>query len=125
MWQGWKKNLYQLIGSGPAAFRRELGMALFPVLVTLVAAIAAVGFTESVLATLGTLALGIVWILSAYAGELKRNSYPASLSFYGLAGRILYAAVLWASYRGYREGTLEWKDREYPVGTPKASKMSR
>jgi hypothetical protein len=122
MWQGWKKNLYQLIGREPVAFRRELGTALFPVVGMLVAAIAVAGFTRSVLARVAALVGGIVAIQLAYARELKRNSYPASLAFYGLAGRILYAAVLWASYRAHRKGKLQWKDREYPVATPDASK---
>jgi hypothetical protein len=122
MWHGWKKNLYQLIGRGPVAFRRELGAALFPVVGMLVAAIAVAGFTRSVLARVAALVGGIVAIQLAYARELKRNSYPASLAFYGLAGRILYAAVLWASYRAHRKGKLQWKDREYPVATPDASK---
>lgn len=122
MWQGWKKNLYQLIGREPVAFRRELAAALFPILATLVAAIAVAGFTKSVLARVAALVGGIVAIQLAYARELKRNSYPASLTVYGIAGRILYAAVLWASYRGYRKGKLQWKGREYPVGTRDASK---
>ena len=122
MWHGWKKNLYQLIGRGPVAFRRELGAALFPVVGMLVTAIAVAGFTRSVLARVAALVVGIVAIQLAYARELKRNSYPASLTVYGITGRILFAAVLWASYRGYRKGKLQWKDREYPVATPDASK---
>ena len=122
MWQGWRKNLYQLIGRDPEAFRKEIGTELFPVLGTLVAAIAVAGLTKSVLATLAALVVGTVAIMVAYAGELKRNSYPAILALYGLASRILYVAVQWASYRGYRKGKLQWKDREYPVATPDASK---
>jgi len=122
MWQGWKKNLYQLIGREPVAFRRELGAALFPVVGMLVAAIVVAWFTESIFATLATVALGIVAIQLAYARGLRRNSYPANLAVYGITGRILFAAVLWASYRGYRKGKLQWKDREYPVATPDASK---
>jgi glycosyltransferase involved in cell wall biosynthesis len=122
MWQGWKKNLYQLIGREPVAFRRELGAALFPVVGMLVAAIVVAWFTESIFATLATVALGIVAIQLAYARGLKRNSSPANLAVYGITGRILFAAVLWASYRGYRKGKLQWKDREYPVATPDASK---
>ncbi|HEY1483063.1 MAG TPA: glycosyltransferase [Candidatus Acidoferrum sp.] len=122
MWQGWKKNLYQLIGREPMAYRREVGTALFPVLGMLVAAISVAAFTESVLAGVAALVVSIVAIQLVYARELRCNSYPASLTVYGITGRILYAAVLWASYRGYRKGKLQWKDREYPVGTPDASK---
>ena len=95
---------------------------MFPVLGMSIAVIAVVAITESVLARVVALVGGIVAIQLAYARELKRNSYPASLTVYGITGRILYAAVLWASYRGYRKGKMHWKDREYPVGTPDASK---
>jgi glycosyltransferase involved in cell wall biosynthesis len=122
MWQGWKKNLYQLIGKEPGALLRESGAALFPVLGMSIAVIAVVAITESVLARVVALVGGIVAIQLAYARELKRNSYPGSLTVYAITGRILYAAVLWASYRGYRKGKMHWKDREYPVGTPDASK---
>ena len=57
-----------------------------------------------------------------YRRELIRNQFSASLTWYGIPGKLLYAAVLWASYRAHQKGSLAWKGREYPVGTPSASK---
>jgi hypothetical protein len=124
MWQGWRKNLYQLIGGDAPALLREIAAAVVPVGSTLIAAITVARFTESILATLTTLLLGFVGILVVYDGELKRNDYPIALVAYGLLGRILYAAVLWASYWSHKRGKLEWKGREYPVGASGASNMN-
>jgi hypothetical protein len=33
---------------------------------------------------------------------------------------VLYAGVLWASYRGHVKGKVEWKGREVPVTLPGA-----
>jgi len=121
MWEGWKKNLYLLMGGNVEAMDRELARALAPVLATLIAAVSTWGFTGSVLGTLAVLAVGIIGIFIAYGDELKRNQFPLWLIWYGIPGRLLFAGVLWASYRSHRRGKLEWKGREYPVGTPGAS----
>jgi hypothetical protein len=34
----------------------------------------------------------------------------------------LYAGALWASHESYAKGKVSWKGREYPVGSPGASK---
>ncbi|HEY2456003.1 MAG TPA: glycosyltransferase [Candidatus Acidoferrum sp.] len=125
MWQGWRKNLYLLVGGTPDAVRRELGAAILPVPLILLAAISTAGLTESILATLAVVLIGVVVALVAYDGELKRNGYPTRPALYGLVGRLMYAAVLWASYQSYRKGTVEWKGREYPVSTPEASNTGR
>jgi hypothetical protein len=57
-----------------------------------------------------------------YVIELTRNQYSGKLLWYGIPGKLLYAAVLWASYRSHQKGRLIWKGREYPVGTSAASK---
>jgi glycosyltransferase involved in cell wall biosynthesis len=125
MWQGWKKNLYRLVAGSPGALREKLGTAVLPVVMTILAAIATLALTKSTVATLLVLLIGVSVMLVAYSEELKRNRYPAMLALYGLPGRLLYAAALWASYRAYRRGRLEWKGREYPVATPDASNVSR
>ncbi|MGB7848197.1 MAG: glycosyltransferase [Candidatus Acidiferrum sp.] len=122
MWQGWKKNLYPLMGGNESALAKEFVRAMVPVMATVIAAISTWRFTESVTGALAVLAIGIIGIFIAYDGELKRNQFPSRLIWYGIPGRLLFAAVLWASYRGYRKGKLEWKGRAYPVGTPGASK---
>jgi len=122
MWEGWRKNLYPLMGGKKETLGMEIVRAVVPVMATLIAAVSTWGFTESVMGALGVLAIGIIGILIAYVGELKRDQYPTRLVWYGIPGRLLFAAVLWASYRSHTRGKLEWKGREYPVGTPHASK---
>jgi hypothetical protein len=121
MWEGWKKNLYPLM-AGSAGVGKELARAVLPFFLILILAIATWWLSESVAAAIGILAAGLIAILIAYAGELRRNQFSPSLTWYGFPGRLLFAAVLWASLRSHRRGKLEWKGREYPVGTPDASK---
>ncbi|HYA61632.1 MAG TPA: glycosyltransferase [Candidatus Sulfotelmatobacter sp.] len=122
MWEGWKKNLYPLMGGSEEGVGREYARAVAPVLATLVVAITTWGVTERWLTALALLVLGFVAISVAYDGELRRNQFSHRLVWYGIPGRLLFARVLWASYRGYKRGKLKWKGREYPVGTPRASK---
>jgi glycosyltransferase involved in cell wall biosynthesis len=122
MWEGWRKNLYPLMGGKKEAMGMEIARALAPVMAALIAAVSTWGFTESVMDALGVLAIGGIAIFIIYDGELKRDQYPTRLVWYGIPGRLLFAAVLWASYRGHRRSKLAWKGREYPVGTPHASK---
>jgi cellulose synthase/poly-beta-1,6-N-acetylglucosamine synthase-like glycosyltransferase len=122
MWGGWKKNLYQLMGGSSEAVTQEIAAALAPVIAVLVATTTVWGFTESAIRGLATLAVGILIIYVAYDGELQHNGFPARLVWYGIRGRLLYAGVVVASYRGHVRGKLEWKGRTYPVGTPGASK---
>ena len=122
MWEGWKKNLYPLMGSSSVAVGKELARALFPIAAVLAIAISVWGITVSAWPWLIVLLIGIIIILVADALELLRNQFPSSIALYAIAGRLLFAGVLWASYRSHRRGKLEWKGREYPVGTPGASK---
>ena len=122
MWEGWRKNLYPLMGGNDRAVGREIVRAIVPVLASLIAAVSIWGLTESLLGAVAILLVGIIGILVAYDGEIRRIQFPRRLIWYGIPGRVLFASVLWASYRGHRRGKLEWKGREYPVGTPRASK---
>jgi chlorobactene glucosyltransferase len=122
MWEGWKKNLYKLMGGNNKAMAQEIMAALVPVLAVLVASCTVWGFTESAMTALVTLAGGILAVYVAYDGELKHNGFPTRLVWYGIRGRLLYAMVLGASYRSHVQGKLEWKGRTYPAGTPGASK---
>ena len=120
-WQGWKKNLYPLMGGTEEAVGKEFVRAVVPVIVTLVAAIATWGFTESWTLAIAVFAVGLVTLAVTDGGELRRNQFPARLIFYGIPGRLLFGAVLWASFRSHRKGKLEWKGRIYPAGTHGAS----
>jgi hypothetical protein len=121
MWEGWKKNLFPLMGGSAEATGKEILRAVVPVLATFIAAVAAWGLTDSRAAGLGVLALGLVGISIAYDGELRRNQFQTRLGWFGIPGTLLFAAVLRASYRSHQQGKLEWKGREYPVDTPRAS----
>jgi glycosyltransferase involved in cell wall biosynthesis len=122
MWEGWKKNLYRLMGESRETATKEIVVALWPVLAALVASSAVWGFTDSAIPALATLGLGILIIYAGYDGDLKHSGFATLLVWYGIRGRLLYAAVLGASYRSHVQGKLEWKGRTYPAGTPGASK---
>ena len=122
MWEGWKKNLYALMGGSRKAAKTEAGHAMLPILVTLLATVTVGGITESVIFTASVLVVGLLGILIVYDAELESSGFSPRLLVYAIQGRVLFAAVLWASYRGHRSGRLEWKGRAYPVGTPGASK---
>lgn len=121
MWEGWRKNLYRLIGAHPSALLAEISYAVIPLLVSLLV----IGFiwvaTKDWRAGLFSTAVAFAVWHPLYRRELRRNHYANHLIWYGIPGKILYAAVLWASYRAHQKGTLAWKGREYPVGTPRAS----
>ena len=121
MWEGWKKNLYLLMGGSEEGISREIFRAVGPVLATLIAAVSTWGLVDNWAAALTVLAIGFVGISIAYDDELRRNQFSDGLVWYGMPGRLLFALVLWASYQGHRQGKLKWKGREYPVGTSRAS----
>jgi glycosyltransferase involved in cell wall biosynthesis len=122
MWEGWKKNLYTLMGGSLKTVKTEVAWAMLPVLLALLATVTVGGITESAILTTGVLAMGLLGILIAYDAELESSGFAPRLLVYAIQGRILFAAVLWASYRSHRNGRLEWKGRAYPAGTPRASK---
>jgi glycosyltransferase involved in cell wall biosynthesis len=110
MWQGWRKNLYLLVGGTPEAVYRELLIAVPWVWVPLLALCAMQPYVLVV-------ALGfIVARHAAYGLNLVRNQYPATFILYYVPAVILYAGVLWASYRAHARGYVEWKGRQVPVG---------
>jgi len=112
MWEGWTKNLYKLIGGTPKDVFREMD-STFPWIVLLVLLLG-IKFPFALFAG--------VWLLIFrqinYGSELTRNQFPFSLILYYVPAVALYAGVLWASYRRYARGKVEWKGREYPVQAP-------
>jgi glycosyltransferase involved in cell wall biosynthesis len=112
MWQGWKKNLFLLVGGKPSAVFREM-YDVFPWIPFLVIL---AGLKIPIAVFLG------VWLLIfrqiSYGSELRRNHFPFSLIFYYVPGMFLYTGVLWASYRSHAKGKVEWKGREVPVSVP-------
>jgi glycosyltransferase involved in cell wall biosynthesis len=114
MWQGWKKNLYLLVGATPGAVFRELESTTPWIPITLIL----LGLKFPVATFLGVCFLLLRQF--AYGLELSRNRYPFKFIIYYVPGVALYAGVLWASYRGHAKGKVEWKGREVPVTLPGA-----
>jgi glycosyltransferase involved in cell wall biosynthesis len=109
MWQGWKKNLYVLIGGTPGAAYREL-LSVVPWIPFLLLALA-VRFPLALIAGLGLL-------LARHAGYgmgLSSNRFPVKYILYYVPAVVLYGGVLWASYRAHVRGIVEWKGRSVAV----------
>jgi hypothetical protein len=121
MWEGWRKNLYRLVGGSPKCVAREIALALLPWVVVLAGAVGTGAVAESLLAGMAVFGAGILGLLGFSALELRKAEFPGRLAWYGWAGRPLYAAVLWASYRSHKTGRLAWKGRTYPASPPGAS----
>ncbi len=114
MWQGWKKNLYVLVGGTPGAVVRELESAVPWIPLALIL----LGFKIPVAIFLGVCLLLLRQF--TYGLEISRNQYPFKFIIYYLPAVALYAGVLWASYRGHLKGKVEWKGREVAVTLPGA-----
>jgi glycosyltransferase involved in cell wall biosynthesis len=109
MWEGWKKNLYLLLGARPEAVYREL----FAVVPWIPFVLLAMGLKIpiSLVAALGLLLARH----AAYGTALVRNQYPWKYILYYVPGVVLYAGVLWASYRAHARGAVDWKGRVVSV----------
>jgi glycosyltransferase involved in cell wall biosynthesis len=110
MWEGWKKNLYRLIGGTPVNFRDELS-SIVPVIPFLLI-LFGLRYPLAIFAGVFLLLLRQV----SYGAELTRNQYPFRLIIYYLPAVLLYVGVLVASYRAHAKGKLMWKGREVVVG---------
>jgi glycosyltransferase involved in cell wall biosynthesis len=116
MWQGWKKNLYRLMGGTPWTVLGELEATLPWIPILLIA----VGLKVPFLLFLGVLLL--IARQTSYGLDLIRNQYTFSFIFYYAPAVALYVAVLWASYRSHVKGRIQWKGREYSVGAPESAR---
>ena len=109
MWEGWKKNLYLLIGGTPGAVIREL----FSSVPWIPFALIALGWKTPIALVAG---LGLLLARHAvYASTLLRNQLRGMYILYYIPAAVLYAGVLWASYRAYAQGVVEWKGRRVAV----------
>ncbi len=114
MWQGWKKNLYLLVGGTPGSVYRELESTIPWIPLALIL----LGIKIPVAPLLGVCFL--LMRQMTYGLEISRNQYPFKFIIYYVPAVVLYAGVLWASYRGHVKGKVEWKGREVPVTLPGA-----
>ena len=122
MWAGWRKNLYLLEGGSPAEVYKQL-LAESAFLLGPLALILLVVYKWHRLEF--AILLGLFFLLITHAMHfqaLRRSHFSPAFTGYLIPGSLLYTAVLWASYRSHTRGKLVWKGREYPVGTPHASK---
>ena len=109
MWEGWKKNLYLLIGGTPGAVLREL-LSVVP---WVPAALLVLGLRVPIAFVTG---LGLLVARHAvYASTLLRNQFRVKYILYYIPAVLLYACVLWASYRAHAQGVVEWKGRRVSV----------
>jgi glycosyltransferase involved in cell wall biosynthesis len=109
MWEGWKKNLYLLIGGTPTAARREL-LSVVP---WIPLALLVLGLRVPIAFVTG---LGLLIARHAvYASMLLRNQFRVKYILYYIPAVLLYAGVLWASYRAHAQGIVEWKGRRVSV----------
>ena len=109
MWEGWKKNLYLLMGGTPGRVFRELFSVVpwIPFLLLLIGIKAGRGVDRG---------SGLLMARhAAYGRELTSNQFRAVYILYYVPGVLLYVGVLWASFRAYRRGKVEWKGREVSV----------
>ena len=116
MREGWKKNLYLLMGGSAAATYREFLAAVpwIPFLLILIG-----------LWTPFALMAGLVLLLVRQAGyglDLRSNQFGGSLILYYVPAVMIYSGVLLGSYRAYARGKVAWKGREISVETQKAAR---
>ncbi len=109
MWDGWKKNLYLLVGGTPGAVARE--MVLVVPWITLALLVFGLKAPPAFVAGLGLL----VARHAGYGSTLLRNHFRVMYILYYIPGVALYAGVLWASYRAHVQGAVEWKGRRIAV----------
>ena len=114
MWQGWRKNLYLLVGGTPGAFFRELESTIPWIPLALIL----LGIKVPIAPLLGVCFLLLRQF--TYGLEISRNHYPFKFIIYYVPAVALYAGVLWASYSAHARGKVEWKGREVPVTLPGA-----
>jgi glycosyltransferase involved in cell wall biosynthesis len=114
MWVGWKKNLYLLTGGTPGAVWREL-LAVVPCIPFLLVVLG-IKLMVALIAGLGLLMARH----ASYGRELTSNQFRAVYILYYVPGVLLYAGVLWASYRAHARGKVEWKGREVSLVAPGA-----
>ena len=116
MWEGWKKNLFQLMGGTTGSVFAEFESA-FPWMILLILMI---GIKLPVAMFAGVILLLLRQV--SYGMALSRNHFPFKYIIYYLPAIFLYAGVLWASHESYAKGKVTWKGREYSVGVAASNK---
>jgi cellulose synthase/poly-beta-1,6-N-acetylglucosamine synthase-like glycosyltransferase len=116
MWEGWRKNLFQLMGGTTGSVFAEFESA-FPWMILVI-------FLIGIKLPMAMFA-GVVLLLLrqiSYGMALSRNHFPFKFIIYYLPAIFMYAGVLWASHESYAKGKVTWKGREYSVGVGASNK---
>jgi glycosyltransferase involved in cell wall biosynthesis len=116
MWEGWKKNLFQLMGGTTGSVFAEFESA-FPWMILVILVI---GIKLPIAMFAGVILLLLRQI--SYGIALSRNHFPFQYIIYYLPAIFMYAGVLWASHESYAKGKVTWKGREYSVGVGASNK---
>jgi glycosyltransferase involved in cell wall biosynthesis len=116
MWEGWKKNLFQLMGGSTGSVFAEFESA-FPWMILVILII---GIKLPVAMFAGVILLLLRQV--SYGMALSRNHFPFKYIIYYLPAIFMYAGVLWASHESYAKGKVTWKGREYSVGVGASNK---
>jgi glycosyltransferase involved in cell wall biosynthesis len=113
MWEGWKKNLYLLVGGTPGAVYQELFSVVPWIPLWIPFALLLLGLKAPISLLAGA---GLLMARHAvYASTLLRNQFRGIYILYYIPAVALYAGVLWASYRAHARGVVEWKGRRISV----------
>jgi len=128
MWEGWTKNLYALLGgTGAKAFGELLTVAPWmEAAFLLFAAGLRLGAMRAHNAPVASVAhyffLYAIVLLAVrhivYGVSLHRSLYPVRYIQYYVPGVVLYSGAVAASWWKSTRGSVTWKGREYPAGTP-------
>jgi len=116
MWEGWRKNLFQLMGGTTSSVFAEFESA-FPWMILVILII---GIKLPIAMFAGVVLLLLRQI--SYGMALSRNHFPFKFIIYYLPAIFMYAGVLWASHESYAKGKVTWKGREYSVGVGASNK---
>jgi cellulose synthase/poly-beta-1,6-N-acetylglucosamine synthase-like glycosyltransferase len=116
MWEGWKKNLFQLMGGTTGSVFAEFESA-FPWMILVILII---GIKLPIAMFAGVLLLLLRQM--SYGAALSRNHFPFKFIIYYIPAIFMYAGVLWASHESYAKGKVTWKGREYSVGVDASNK---
>jgi cellulose synthase/poly-beta-1,6-N-acetylglucosamine synthase-like glycosyltransferase len=116
MWEGWRKNLFQLMGGTTGSVFAEFESA-FPWMILVILLI---GIKLPMAMFAGVVLLLLRQI--SYGMALSRNHFPFKFIIYYLPAIFMYAGVLWASHESYAKGKVTWKGREYSVGVGASNK---
>jgi len=115
LWEGWTKNLYQLMGASRGSMLKEILRGPVVMLI-LLGPLFVYGLGRG---AWGWPAGGAVALLALahlkYAAELHGNLLPVSLIQYYVPGLCLYWAALVASWWKTTHGSVMWKGRVYPA----------